>query len=128
MKKKRTIAIKNPKLRKIRDNLRSILIQWKISQWNQLDDEYGKIHIDQDGKSRRRQDYTLKEAEKVRILREKMSKLTDILRGSICECLTCGASYKDMTYNPVEKQWFCVDCYKTNQEYYKDTDEAYLYP
>ena len=128
MKKKRTVAINNPKVRKIRDNLRALLIEWKISQWDQLNDEYIKIHVGQNGRSRHSKDYTYEEESKVTEIQRKMKILDDSLRGSICECVACGASYKDMTYNPVEKQWFCVDCYKTNQDYYKDTDEAYLYP
>ncbi|MHA2394699.1 MAG: hypothetical protein ACXAEX_22445 [Promethearchaeota archaeon] len=128
MKKKKTISIKNPRLREIRNNLRALLIEWKIHQWNQLNDEYTRIHYDQDGRVRHSKEYTLEEREIVRVIQKKMKRLNDIVTGSICKCSVCGASDKDMTYNPVTKEWFCVDCYKLNQDFYKDTDKAYLYP
>lgn len=128
MKKKKTITIKNPKLRKIRNNLRELLIEWKIKQWRELNEEYKKIHYDQAGRVRHSKELSKGERFKVGRIQEQMKTLDDIMTGSICKCTVCGAPDKDMTYNPVEKRWFCVDCYKLNQDFYKDTDQAYLYP
>ncbi|MHA1985923.1 MAG: hypothetical protein ACW98D_04715 [Promethearchaeota archaeon] len=104
------------------------MIEWKIRQWNQLNDEYNKIHYTSNGRVRRSGEYTLSEGKKIETIRKRMKELDDIARRSICKCTVCSASDKNMTYNPVEKEWFCVDCYKLNQNFYKDTDKAYLYP
>jgi len=128
MKKKRTIIIKNPNLQKIRNNLRTILINWQSKEWNLLHDEYTKIHYDQAGRVRASKELSKHERLKVGRIQEQMKIIDDILDSSICKCTVCGASEKNMTFNPVAKKWFCVDCYKLNQDYYKDTDEAFLYP
>lgn len=128
MKKKKTIIIKDPKLRKIRNNLRALLIAWSNKLWFQFNDEYKKIHYTNDGKVRHSSDYSPKERDKVQYSINYMKRIESIVDNSICKCSVCGAPDKDMTYNPVEKRWFCVDCYKINQDFYKDTDEAYLYP
>ncbi len=33
------------------------------------------------------------------------------LRASILLCPACFQSDKDMTYNPVRKEWYCTECY-----------------
>ncbi|MFX1592167.1 MAG: hypothetical protein ACFFB6_02055 [Promethearchaeota archaeon] len=128
MKKKKTIIIKNLKLRNIRNNLRNLLIEWKVRLWNQLNEEYISIHYNQEGKVRHSKDYTSEEGKNVENIRKKMKELDDIMTDSIRKCTVCGAPDKDMTFNPVVKEWFCVDCYQLNQNFYKDTDQAYFYP
>lgn len=114
MKKKKAIVIKNPRLRKIRENLRLLLGEavWKeIHQWR---DKFNKAW----------EEYMCDPTpEKERIAREFQDKenffLFDVYKGSICCCVVCGRADKDMTYNAVMKEWYCVDCYQSNKNFYK---------
>ncbi|MFW9878845.1 MAG: hypothetical protein ACFFG0_37675 [Candidatus Thorarchaeota archaeon] len=115
MKKKRTIAIKDPKLQKIRNNLRMILIKWSGTQYSRLIKEQKKL-LDDDGT----EEYIKLEGEK--------QEIRKIMDGSICKCAVCSSPYKNMTYNPIKKEWYCVDCYKDLQEYYQDKKERFLFP
>ena len=125
MKKKRTIAIRDPKLQKIRNNLRKLLLKWKSIEWNQLCDIYEKIQFDVNDNVR---DLSEKEQQQVRDLRMKMKEINLIASHSICKCALCSASERDMTYNPVRKRWYCVDCYQKLQHDFKGEEESVLYP
>lgn len=125
MKKKKTIIIKAPQLQKIRNNLRLILIKWGQKQWFQLHREYQKIRFDENSILR---DLDSNEREQVRKLRSQMAKIDHTVDHSICKCTVCSASDKDMTYNPEQKRWFCVDCYQQLQADYKGKEESILFP
>jgi len=125
MKKKKTIILKDPQLQKIRNNLRILWIRWKSRQWNQLHDIYDKIHFDE---NRNIRDLDTEERQQVKDLRSRMNELDHIVNYSICKCTVCSASDKDMTYNPEQHRWFCVDCYQQLQEGYKGKEESILFP
>jgi hypothetical protein len=49
---------------------------------------------------------------------------------SICYCPRCRAMDKNMTFNPIEKRWYCVQCYLEMQHWTakKKTGESFLFP
>ena len=91
MKKKKTVKIQDPQLRRIRNNLRSILISFAVAKKNEISSNYQ---------------------------RDK-SKIRKILNRSICLCPSCSRSKENMTYNPGLKEWYCIECYKLVQYDYK---------
>ena len=93
MKRYRAIIINNPRLKKIRDNLRLLIIHESISR----------------GKS-------LKE----RSMFKEESELRRSVDRSICQCSGCTKYNKDMAYNPSLGEWFCVECYRLSQDIYKE--------
>lgn len=116
MKKKRAIVIKNPDLIRLRNNLRIILRKWASAEWNKLHEEQEEILLDKS------------KSEIFRKLEREKQKIRKIVDSSICRCSRCSAFDKDMTYNPVRKVWYCVECYKELQDYYKGKIEASQYP
>lgn len=102
-----------------------ILIKWAQRQWFQLHSEYKKVQFDENDKVR---DLDVKEREQVKNLRKQMREIDHIVDYSICKCTVCGASYKDMTYNPAQERWFCVDCYQQLQQDFKGKEESVLFP
>ena len=112
MKKKRTIIVNNPQLRRIRDELRILLIRWASKEWNHLNDEEVKITFDENGKPRHPNTYNEEEKVELRRISALMAVNRDLVEKSICKCFRCVATDKNMTYNPVEKAWFCFQCYE----------------
>ena len=114
MKRKRTIIIKDPKLQKIRNNFRILLLKWGSKEWKKLHSELLSTP-----------------SENINLIREinrKKQEIMELKEASICKCASCAGPDKDMTYNPVRKEWFCVDCYRELQDFYKDKQESFLYP
>lgn len=99
MKKRKIIMLKNEKLQKIRNNLRLLLLEWLNSELNKLFNEY-KTTMSRD-------------------LLRKMQDLRRVGMKSICKCMTCGSSKKDMYYNQILQEWYCVDCFSINKEFYQ---------
>ena len=112
MKKKRSIVVNNPKLRKIRNNLRLLLMSWASREWNILNDKETKISYNENGKPRHPNTYTDEEKRERIRLSSLMDENRSLVRNSICKCFRCVATDKNMTYNPVEKAWFCFQCYE----------------
>ncbi len=90
MKKERAIIIKNPHLKKIRNELRILLKLWVSDVMNSL---LQKDRFENGPK-----------------FQKEISKLSLMDKLSICTCLHCGNSDKDMIYRPDMKQWLCIDC------------------
>ncbi|KKN58651.1 hypothetical protein LCGC14_0550180 [marine sediment metagenome] len=112
MKKKRTIRLKDTRLRRVRTNLRTLLrLMWQ-SQRRKLH----KIFMDTNDK---------------KILEEISSLDHSYLHGPN-GCRLCGGREFDLTYNPGDDTWYCERCYKFNQNYYKkhpeEADWRELYP
>ena len=112
MKKKKSIVINNPHLVKIRDNLRILLIRWASSEWDRLKEEERGISYDGNGRVRHPNSYSADEKSKLNKIRKKMTETFELVDNSICKCFRCVATNKNMTYNPVEKAWFCFQCYE----------------
>jgi hypothetical protein len=121
MKKKRTISIKNPKLRKVRDNLRLLLLEATTVQWRKYFDERHRLNTDLNGNIR-----NLSESKKPRAgeLTKKMREIDMLEERSIIRCPACRKIDRDMTFNPELKQWYCTQCYREMGEFYYSQKEA----
>ncbi len=97
MKKERTIIIRDPKLQKIRNGLRTILNLWKSDIKSSL--RAKSSEFSEEGNFI-----------KSREIQKKISELNLQYQLSICVCLHCGHSDKDMIFVPEMRQWLCVDC------------------
>lgn len=115
MKKKRTIVIKDPYLRKIRNNLRKFLIQLVVEREEEIQDRIERIVYD---KHKSFRDLKDEEKEEVSSLNLELRKYMSLIRDSICYCNTCQSKEKDMSFNPMLKKWYCVDCFKEFREEY----------
>ncbi len=103
MKSKRTIIIKDPDLRKIRNNLRSLIISaCSVEKAKALNTKNGD--------------------------ESKFWAIERPLRASILLCPACFQSDKDMTYNPVLKTWYCIDCYAKLKKGYAEDGQADQFP
>ena len=113
MKRARTIIIRDPKLRKIRNNLRKILLLESVARIKELSAREREISLDKDGKLRSLTTEELREAS--RLFRES-SNYSTYRKNSICFCELCLSTDKDMSYVPRFRRWFCVDCSKELEE------------
>lgn len=113
VKRKKTIVIKNPKLKKVRDNLRYVLSEALIAETGKLVREKAKTDINDKNRP---------------LLADKRDKLDTAWKKSICVCPLCGSRTSDMTYNPYDNYWYCVKCYGENQEFFRDRNEGFKYP
>ena len=105
--------IKDPKTRKMRDNLRYILSEALINERGNLIHKKSKTDIDDKNRP---------------ILADKIDKLYTSWKKSICVCPVCGSRTSDMTFNPYDEYWYCTKCYGENQKFFKKRNEAYRYP
>jgi hypothetical protein len=114
LKEKKSISIKDPQLRIIRDNFRRTVKSACIV-------EQSKIHREKE-KLMESNDFFVNEKYRKlsRELDDRYWAIERALRASILLCPVCFKSNRNMTYNPVQLCWFCVDCYeklrKGNQE------------
>lgn len=114
MKKKKSIIIKNPRLQKLRYNLRMVIIKEahiRKSMLRKKWKEYWEM-----GNLERAQDFANEEQE-----------ISRSINSSICICHVCGSAKKDMVYNPELKTWFCIDCYELNRRYYRSHGQPQLF-
>lgn len=127
MKKKRTIRLKDPQLRKARTELRTLLrLVWQ----NQRGELYDQIEAIRHNDSL---DLNIKIQKKDQI-REKIRVLDHVYLHGPHGCRLCGRRDLDLTYNPRDSTWYCESCYEFNQSYYKkhphpeEPDWRKLYP
>ena len=86
----RTIIIRHPTLRRLRNNLRFIFRAYFLKGEREslkLSPSMGK---------------------------KKIAELTELelkLSKSIYQCPGCSAMFKDMTYSAREKRWYCTECF-----------------
>jgi hypothetical protein len=128
MKKDKTIRIKDPKLRKIRNYLR-IIIKKSVhdKQMEILDCIERFMHI---MKYNNGKEPTTEEDEEAQKLSIERKKLENDLNRSIIYCQNCKSWDKDMRYFPNWAEWVCVDCYddvvkrwKHAEKYHKESKE-----
>jgi len=115
VKKKRTISIKNSKLRIIRDALRQLISEAAIVKRGELLRKKSDLSLEHD-------------REEIEYLADKIDKLYTTWKKSITICPLCGSRTSNMTFNPVHKSWLCTECYAKNQEFYRMRGEVHLYP
>lgn len=113
-KKKRTVKIANPQLRRIRNELRNLLTEAKSEKMHEiLDKKWELKHTEGFW------DKTHPEYENLHKLSRELScqenDLSYAYSASIIFCPACMRIDKDMTYNPVLEKWFCTECYEKNK-------------
>jgi len=128
MKKKRTIVIKTPKLVLIRNNFRKLWIKWSQDIRLNIRKKIQDVDLHPDGKPKALDEMTPQEQELYEQLEVKLSQIRYKLEASICLCTICGRSNRNMTFNPVDQEWYCTQCYEQNKEFFKNTDKADWYP
>jgi len=111
MKNKRIIAVKNPRLRKIRNEYRNLWSVAESAEWRRLNDEMEGLSFDEDENILTIDDMKrIGTLERFRSLQENQSDLRRAFRRSICKCSSCGRADLDMYYNKPYNSWFCLDC------------------
>jgi hypothetical protein len=106
----RKIIIHNERLRKIRNNLREIIIQAVYSEIHILSTYsslYGAIL-----------DLTPEEEKEVYYLEGTQHTLRRALNKSICVCPICTQSDKDMVYIELHDTWYCTECQEKDLIWY----------
>ncbi len=124
MKKKRTIILRTPEMRKIRDNLRSLILKVNRTIQHKINSEIEKIKTHPDYFK----DHPPELLNRVKELNIQFWKIERPLRASILLCPACFQSDKDMTYNPVLKTWYCIDCYAKLKKGYAEDGQADQFP
>lgn len=113
MKKKRTIKIRNFQLQKIRNTPREVLQMAKSSLINNLLDQQINIQNYSHFWDKDHPQYN-EMCKEVGELASKVNELSSAYDASIIKCPVCMRIDQDMTYNPVLKEWYCVQCYQDN--------------
>ncbi|KKK50844.1 hypothetical protein LCGC14_3120950 [marine sediment metagenome] len=113
MNKKRTISIKDPRLQRIRNSLRYIILEAATEEISRMMNERREIVKKLQNNSENKGLY-----EKKLELIDKIDKLRTAWDKSICVCPICGSRVNDMTFNPASKSWYCVKCYQEHHEFY----------
>ncbi|TXT59235.1 MAG: hypothetical protein BAJALOKI3v1_1100002 [Promethearchaeota archaeon] len=113
MKKKRIITLKDPKLRKIRKNLRELLLKAFSERLSEVRSKKDKIRENPD------LNYYEKK-EKLIELQSIIQDLTLAKNGAPLSCSTCKRIDIDLVYNPVFEEWYCEECYEFNSQGHKD--------
>lgn len=107
----RTISIKDPKLQKVRNNLRLVILKECSKRKSEISDNKYALTHDKDG------NYIGSDEDTDVILKNLSDKWWEIerpLRASIVKCATCSTHKKDMTYHRKSRSWYCVDCHRKN--------------
>ncbi|TXT63055.1 MAG: hypothetical protein BAJALOKI3v1_440001 [Promethearchaeota archaeon] len=113
MKKKRVIKLKDPRLRKIRKNLRELLLKAFSRKLNEILDKQDKI--------RENPDLNYYEKQEKQIELESIIQDLKLARnGAPLSCSTCSRIDIDLVYNPVFEEWYCEECYEFNSQGHKD--------
>ena len=99
MKDKRIVRIMDPKLRKIRNEMREILNCFLEAEWNKAFNNRKRLLYGVDGKRRTIDDMSSEELQQFRVLQQKQNEIRKIGDHSICMCYTCGKPDQDMYYN-----------------------------
>lgn len=123
MNKKLTIIIKNSRLQKIRSNLRSLILEASKSIQHKLMDEIEVLPADVG-------EYFNNPIliEQHKELRKKKQLIEQQVDVSIVFCPICFKSNKDMTYSPIVKKWYCIECYEKLKKGYSDDGEPNRFP
>jgi len=110
MKDERKIVIKTEQLKRIRNNLRRILIKAV----------YDEIEILRNYASLYSSPNELPPEEEVELyyLQGTKHELSSLISKSICECPICSSQDKDMVYIDFHKEWYCVECYENDRIWY----------
>jgi len=109
MNKKRLVKINNPRLCKIRKELRQLLLMLFETQINNFFDEKDRVRENSGITYNRKQ-------KRLRELSRKIQDLKMAKRSAPLSCSTCSRVDIDLMYNPTVNSWYCVVCYEFNQK------------
>ena len=110
MKDERKIIIRNERLRKIRNNLREILIR---AVWDEfwILGHYASLYPPP-------LDLPPEELAELHYLEGTRHKLLSLKRRSICQCARCSNQENDMIYIEIHDEWYCVECHDNDRIWY----------
>ncbi len=122
--------VRHHKLKEIRNNLRNLLINVTQEELLKILDKIKEMEYDCNGNMIHPNNMNIKKKSILNELTKKEVELRNLINNSICECRRCVKTDQDMTYNPVDKSWYCVDCYKEMQRWTakKKTGISVLFP
>ena len=115
MKDKRIIRIQDPKLQKIRNEFRKLLLAWKNDLIRKLEEQRRALKIIE-GKRVAIVDRDAETLKKYRALQETVANIRAWASQSILRCRTCGQTDKDMQYNKGSREWFCPECIEKHRK------------
>lgn len=127
MKKKRTITIKDPRLRKVRNELRCLIMLSEAAEEKKINNKVRNLYNVEGFWDENHIDHKKLNRE-ARKLNSQLNNLRYAYNASIAFCPVCREINKDMTYNPVSKKWYCTECYRFNQDFETRQDRPELYP
>jgi len=127
MKRKRTIRIKDPRLRKIRNGLRSIIHFAESSYEVKLLQEEKELRESEGFWEKKHPNYEELHKTSQRLSSQR-NKLSSVFSKSIIFCPVCMKMHKDMTYNPYYEEWLCMECSEANRVFYIEEGRPALYP
>jgi len=127
MKKKRTIRIKDPRVRKVRNELRLLLHEAKSKEVIQKIEKQKKLKKSPHFWDEKHPNYTTLRKEDQKLASE-VDRLRTIYDRSIIKCPVCMKLDKDMTYNPYYEGWYCIECYEANRVFNIEEGRPDLYP
>ena len=110
MKDKKIISVRNPKLQKVRNELRELLLQARDTERGKFSNEMELMRFDKDENRISVDDWTPSQLKRFRELQRLKNEGEEIGRKSICMCYNCGKADQDMYYNHPYRAWFCVGC------------------
>ena len=108
-KEKRLITLKDPRLRKIRTELRNLLCKAFELHYSRYIKEMDTVRHDES------LNYAEKKEKNLRIYFES-EKLKLHFSRSVVHCSLCVRRDLDLVYNPVLNTWYCEPCYTFNQQ------------
>ena len=109
MKDGRTIIIEDPRLQKIRNNLRLIILHACLDRKKEIREQEHNLTFNRNGGHVKASEETTK---KIQDLNDEWWEIERSLRSSIVKCPICSKHDKDMIYHKKSKTWFCVEHYK----------------
>ncbi len=120
MKNKRKIEIKNPRLQRVRNSLRNLIIEATSARRMEMRTRMKELETSNNGTRRTIRDFTPDELKEYRALQQQESRLGQYLRQSICFCMTCQSRDRDMVYIKSHYSWYCTECYSGQRDYAKE--------
>ncbi|MBD3213202.1 MAG: hypothetical protein GF311_11400 [Candidatus Lokiarchaeota archaeon] len=109
MKKKRVITLKNPRFRRIRKDLREILLICTNRKIKEI--------LNMKKEIRRNPDLTYYQKQEKQIELESIIQDLELAKKRTpLSCSTCHRIDIDLVYNPVFEEWYCEECYEFNSQ------------
>ncbi|HEC40910.1 hypothetical protein LCGC14_1695550 [marine sediment metagenome] len=109
MKKERECIVRDPRLKRVRNEIRALLRAWCRDVRSSLN----KVFLAEDN------------SDKSKEIHNRISELDVMERKSIILCPDCGRRDQDMAYVPSMNEWICVEC-NSKRVYFDELKEEVL--